>query len=158
MSAHVSAQPDHPPPQPGDPTVKNLHVEIPVPKDIPYIPDEPVNTIYAVPESRPEPVQYVPPRSEPIVVLGRHRLPNTQDYYPPAAIRQGIEGVAGVRVCVDENGRRTGDPVIAESSGSALLDRGAIELARDGRYARSAQGGRPVPNCHQFRVRFELKN
>jgi len=72
----------------------------------------------------------IAPRPEPLVVVGRHRLPNTEDYYPPHEKRLGIEGTSVVRVCVDETGRRQGEPVIERSSGNARLDEGALNIAR----------------------------
>jgi hypothetical protein len=59
---------------------------------------------------------------------------------------------------VDGNGRLRGDPTILRSSGNAGLDRGAVNVARNGRYARSTQGGRPVPNCHSFRIIFDVND
>jgi len=36
------------------------------------------------------------------------------------------------------------------------LDKAAIRLARDGKYARAMRGDTPVPNCYRFRVTFTL--
>ena len=46
-----------------------------------------------------------------------------------------------MKACVDERGRLQGDPVVQRSSGYEAFDKGAIEAARDGRYARATQGG-----------------
>jgi TonB family protein len=101
-------------------------------------------------DSRPGP----PP---PIRLIGRNQLPNTSDFYPPALIRQGVEGAAVVRVCVDEKGSRRGEPAVEQSSGNARLDAGAIGVARAGQYARAMQGDTPVPVCHRIRIGFNLK-
>ena len=93
---------------------------------------------------------------EAIQLLGRNVLPNTQDYYPAALRRLGIEGAANVRACVDERGRLRQEPIIEQSSGVAGLDAGALRVARDGRYARSVRGATPVPNCFDFRIVFKL--
>jgi TonB family protein len=92
-----------------------------------------------------------------IHVLGRNQLPATEEYYPPAKRREGIEGASDVRVCVDVRGVRQGDPVLERTSGDADLDRGALNVARHGRYARAVQAGEPVPNCYRFRITFRIR-
>jgi len=59
-------------------------------------------------------------------------FPRTADYYPDAALRLGEQGSVSVQVCVAGNGRLTSDPAIAQSSGSARLDGGALALAKAG--------------------------
>jgi protein TonB len=93
----------------------------------------------------------------PLVLVGKNELPNTEDYYPPPARRAGQEGVSEVRACVDERGRLQGDPEIQRSSGSALLDAGAVAVVRAGRFARASRGGVPVPTCYRFRIAFRMK-
>jgi TonB family protein len=86
-------------------------------------------------------------------------FPNTDEYYPASAVRLREEGVAAVQVCVNENGRLSAAPIIAQSSGNAMLDEGALKLAKagSGHYRTSTENGRPVSDCYAFRVRFELK-
>jgi protein TonB len=93
----------------------------------------------------------------PLVLIGKNELPNTEDYYPARARRDGQEGVSEVRVCVDERGRLQGDPTIQRSSGSALLDGGAVAVTRAGHYARATRGGVAVPACYGFRIAFRMK-
>lgn len=97
-----------------------------------------------------------PPRIDPIHLVGKHRLPNTEDFYPPHLIRLGVEGATNIRICVDESGRRQGDPTVIESSGDARLDEAALTVGRAGRYARSARGETYVPNCYAFRIVFKV--
>ena len=92
-----------------------------------------------------------------IRILGKNQMPDTQEYYPPALIREGIGGAAYVRVCVDEAGQRRGDPTIEHSSGNAQLDLGALNVARHGRYARAVQGSTPVPYCYRFHIAFGFR-
>lgn len=94
---------------------------------------------------------------QPVRLVGKNQLPNTEDYYPPQARRDGIEGATSIQVCVDEQGKRTGDPTILQSSGSALLDKGALDVGRHGRYARATRGGTFVPFCHGFKIIFKMK-
>ena len=87
-------------------------------------------------------------------------FPDTGNFYPPSAIRLGEHGVVSVRVCVDSQGRLTAEPALAQSSGSARLDDGALRLARagSGRYRATTEDGRPVSSCYPVRIRFDLKN
>jgi TonB family protein len=86
-------------------------------------------------------------------------FPNSDDFYPPASRRLGEMGVTTVRVCVDGNGRLSSEPVVAQSSGSARLDGGALELAKagSGHYRSTTEDGGPIASCYPFRIRFELK-
>ena len=85
-------------------------------------------------------------------------FPNTEDFYPAPAIRANEQGSAAVNVCVNEGGRLTGDPTIAQSSGSPRLDAGALRLARagSGHYQPTTEDGRAVSSCYSFRIRFTL--
>ena len=86
-------------------------------------------------------------------------FPNSEDYYPPASQRLGEQGVAVVAVCVDPNGRVSGDPKIATSSGSSRLDEGALRLAKaaSGHYKPATEDGKPVPGCVNLGIRFQLR-
>jgi TonB family protein len=147
---------EHPLPPP-QPTFQRVKVDVPKPY---FKVDDPppANAISGEVAEPPLPVpQVASPAPEPIRLVGRHRLPNTDDYYPAAKIRDGIEGASVVKVCVDANGRRTGDPTVQQSSGDAGLDLGAQHVARDGRYARAMQGDQYVPNCYAFRIIFQVR-
>jgi TonB family protein len=87
-----------------------------------------------------------------------HGFPNTADYYPAEAIRLNEQGGTSVSVCVNDTGRLTSAPTIAQSSGSARLDAGALRLARagSGHYQPTTEDGRPVSSCYSFRIRFAL--
>jgi TonB family protein len=86
-------------------------------------------------------------------------FPNTAEFYSLTARRLGEEGAATVRVCVDDAGRLTSPPMLAQSSGSAALDASALRLARagSGRYRATTEDGRPVSSCFAFRVRFQMR-
>jgi TonB family protein len=87
-------------------------------------------------------------------------FPDPDDYYPALARYKEEQGVATVKVCVDEKGRLTSDPVTVSGTGSPRLDEGALKLARagSGHYRPSTDDGRPVSSCYPFRIRFQLKN
>jgi TonB family protein len=87
-------------------------------------------------------------------------FPSAHDFYPPAAIRRGEQGIATVSACVDTRGRLTSDPSIVQSTGSQRLDAGALTLAiaGSGHYRATTENGKPVNSCYAFRIRFDLKN
>ena len=86
-------------------------------------------------------------------------FPNTEDFYPPTEIRQGRTGISTVQVCTDVEGRLTAAPTLAQSSGSAGLDEGALKLAKagSGHYRATTEDGRAVSSCYAFRVRFDFR-
>jgi|KBSMisStandDraft_5_1062788.scaffolds.fasta_scaffold24437_2 TonB family protein len=126
---------------------------------VPRLPDPPPDVQPSpAAESANAPTPAVAPATpDAIRILGKNQMPDTQDYYPPALIREGIGGAAYVRVCVDEAGQRHGDPTIEQSSGNAQLDLGALNVARHGRYARAVQGSTPVPYCYRFHIAFRFR-
>ena len=86
-------------------------------------------------------------------------FPNSDDYYPPAARRLNEQGSAAVQVCVDPSGKLTAEPTIAQTSGNARLDEGAIKLARagSGHYRPTTENGVPVSSCYGYLIRFDLR-
>ena len=175
LTALVQRPPGEPPPPPMFATVDTI--KPPEPTQIPVQPTA-VSTIHTphqipipppefTPEMNPEvprlegtPVPADSVRSaqptEPIRVLGSNWLPNSAAYYPPDLIRNGVQGDAQVRACVDEAGRLAGAPALEHSSGNARLDHAALSIAREGRYARSVRGDVPVPNCYHFHITFRM--
>ena len=148
-----------PPPLPPPPKFSPPQIHIPPPEvPVTYPPEDP-GVIQAVTAATVEPF---PPPSAPPHTVSRIQggpgkaFPNTEDFYPPDAIRDGVTGVATVRSCVDDKGRLTAAPTLAQTSGSASLDAGALRLARagSGRYRATTEDGRPVLSCYEFRIRF----
>jgi len=159
-----AARIETPPPPPAEPRFDQPRVEF-VPPEIPDawpVDAPPANTI-AVEQPAGAPVTKAPevPIAVKRVIGGPGKgFPATDDFYPADSRRRGEQGVAIARVCVDPSGRLTGQPVIAESSGSASLDQGALRLARagSGRYRPTTEDGRPVDSCYAFRIKFQLSN
>ena len=109
----------------------------------------------------PPPTPPAPPRAVTRVPGGPgNGFPNTDEYYPSISKWKLEQGIATVRVCVDTNGRLTGEPTTVASSGSARLDVGALQLAKagSGHYRPTLEDGKAVNSCYSFRVRFELRN
>jgi len=68
---------------------------------------------------------------------------------PAPAAPQPAAGGVEVRVCADESGKLTQDPVITRSSGNPGFDAAALRIARSG--AASLTG------CAQLAIKFETK-
>jgi periplasmic protein TonB len=149
-------------PPPPVPDFKHPPVQIPEPVwdnfDFPPAPD----TIHDVaPQTTVPPVQPVPQKVVNRVLGGPGKgFPATDDYYPATARRMGETGVATIRVCVDERGRLTEAPALAQTSGSARLDEGALKLAKagSGHYRPTTEDGRAVSSCYPFRIKYALKD
>jgi periplasmic protein TonB len=150
----------HQPPPPPAVALRTPQVNVP-PRDFPVEFTEDANAITPsrVEQSREGSTQPAPAVNR---VLGgpAKGFPNTADYYPDASRRLGEKGVASVQVCIDSQGRLKADPTIAQSSGSARLDAGALTLAKagSGHYRPTTEDGKPVPSCIAFRIRFDFRN
>jgi len=159
----VSAPPMHAPPSADplpEPRMRPVGMTPPIPPAVPPVrPDEdvPGTTATAVSDLPMTTLARQPAGAGPIVLEGAHHLPSTEQFYPPGAIRRGVEGAPQIRVCVDEQGRLRESPQIIRSSGDAQLDAGALAVGRAGHFARAVRDGRPVPNCYDFRIVFRLR-
>jgi TonB family protein len=158
----TEVRPRENPPPPRQPQLGSTVVEIPEPYFRFDLPADP-KTIRDVATEQPPRRTSEPsiPRVMSRVLGGPGKgFPNTADYYPPASIRFGEKGIAAVRVCVDGNGRLSADPTIAQSSGSARLDEGALRLAKagSGHYRATTEDGRSVNSCFPFLIRFEFRD
>jgi TonB family protein len=149
------------PPPPPPPEFERPPVEVPPPEvsiDIPV--DVQQSTAITDVTDRPVPMAPPPPPAPKAVKhpgLGKN-FPASEDYYPAASKRLSEEGSPTVKVCVGPAGKLSEEPTIAQSSGSARLDEGAIKLAKAGRYTPGTVDGQPTTDCFSFRVKFELKN
>ena len=109
----------------------------------------------------PQPAQPSQPRMVNRVLGGPGKgFPNTEDFYPQNLIREHREGAVTVRSCVDEKGRLTAAPTVADSSGTAGLDAAALKLASagSGHYRATTEDGQPVSSCYLFRVKFRVND
>lgn len=84
-------------------------------------------------------------------------LLNPEPKYPEAARRRGIEGVVVLDVLVLANGT-AGSVLLAQSSGSALLDDAAIEAVRPWRFKPAMRAGVPVDSTVSIPIRFRLES
>jgi periplasmic protein TonB len=155
---------DQPPPPP-PPQMERPPVEIPPPDVAIEVPVETQTT--AIQDVTDKPVPHAPP--PPPAPAAKKNIvgpkpgkgfPSTEDYYPPASKRLGEEGSANVHVCVGPNGKITEDPTLAQTSGSARLDDGAVKLAKaaSGHYQPGTEDGVPIASCMVFKIKFELRN
>ena len=82
-------------------------------------------------------------------------VPDVQDYYPEVSRRNGEEGRAIVKVCVNVAGKI--DSVeIATTTGHPLLDEAALKVAKAFRFKPATSEGKPVASCPVLPVKFEL--
>jgi protein TonB len=146
---------DLPPPPP--PEFQKPPVEVPPPDVVVDMPVEQANTTAITNVTTKPQAPAAPPH---VAVAGTParpvKLPNTEDYYPSASQRLGEEGSTVIRACVDPNGKLSGPPTVATSSGKPRLDEGAINLAKAGKYAAATADGKPAAGCVDFRVKFQL--
>ena len=155
---------DQPPPPP-PPQMERPPVEIPPPDVAIEVPVETQTT--AIQDVTDKPVPKAPPPPPPpppkrnlVAPKPGKNFPTAEEYYPPASKRLGEEGSANVHVCVGPNGKLTEDPTLAQTSGSARLDDGALKLAKaaSGHYQPGTEDGQPTAACTVFKIKFELRN
>lgn len=148
------------PPPPIDPTLTGIRVVDPPPPQWPPERTEQTTILDRIKESPPERGLPPPVRVNRVPGGPGAGFPNTDDFYPPAAIRARETGISTVGVCVDDAGRLIRTPTIDQSSGSARLDDGALRLAKagSGHYRATTENGHPVTGCYAFLVRFQLRD
>ena len=147
-----------PPPPPPPPTFERPPVEIPPTDTIVEMPVAQTTTAisntttqHVAPAAPKPPGVKTPPR------IGKG-FPNSEDFYPAASKRLGEEGAPTVKVCIGAGGKLTEPPIIAQSSGSARLDEGALNLVKAGaRYIQpGTEDGKPIDSCFEFRIKFQM--
>jgi protein TonB len=148
------------PPPPPPPEFEKPPVDVPPPDINIDVPAETTTTAIREVENTPQvkappPVAKGPAGTPPST--GKN-FPNSADYYPPASMRLGEEGIVVVHACVGPNGRLSEEPSVAKTSGSARLDEGGIKLAKAGRYNPGMEEGKPTTACFNFGIKFQLKN
>jgi periplasmic protein TonB len=155
---------DQPPPPP-PPQMERPPVEIPPPDVAIEVPVETQTTAIQDVTDRPVPKAPPPPPPPPpkknlVAPKPGKNFPTAEEYYPPASKRLGEEGSVNVHVCVGPNGKLTEDPTLAQTSGSARLDDGALKLAKaaSGHYQPGTEDGSPTTSCTVFKIKFELRN
>jgi len=118
-----------------------------------------VGPISNVPPSAAERPWDTAPRAPDGRVVPSPSLPEQCDVPPtpaPGSHTGPSSGKSVVCICTDEKGILTREPVIAESSGDARVDSGAIKMARvdSGRYIPPTVNGHPQSACFRFAIDF----
>lgn len=151
-------RPEAPPPPPAVASSFRMPQEQLPPPDTIVLPSEPGPPPHVIRAVAPLKAPQAPQAVTRVLGGPGAGFPATDDYYPPVAIRLGLQGTTAVQVCVDVKGRLTSQPRLYRSSGFATLDAGALKLARagSGHYRPTTEDGRPVSACYAFRIRFHL--
>jgi len=89
------------------------------------------------------------PAPSPAVAAGSS-APGSSGPHPTA-------GEAEVRICADETGRLTQDPIIIRSSGDSAFDEAALRIARSGTPYYRPAGATAVTGCARLAIEFETK-
>jgi len=148
------------PPPPPPPTFEKPPVEVPPPDVTIDMPVEVANTtaISNVTTKHVEAAAAPKASVRTAMKIDAKHFPNSEDFYPSASKRLNEEGAPTVHICLGPDGKLSTTPTIAQSSCSARLDQGAIDLAKVGaRYISPAtEDGKPVAGCIDFRVKFQL--
>jgi TonB family protein len=147
-------------PNPTGPPVINFYVPEPL---VPPVAAEPdplrgdTNPLPPIIPDMPQPPPHTVTRVQGAAGVG---FPDSAGFYPASAIRNGEQGLAVIKVCVNVKGRLMADPIAAQSSGFVRLDEAALKLARagSGHYRPSTEDGVAVDSCYPVGVRFQLKN
>jgi protein TonB len=156
-------KPEDKPPPPPPPQMERPPVQVPPPDVVIDIPMETNTTAISNVTDKPVPVaapvvtQTV--ERTPTVVrmkVDLRRSPSTDEFYPASARRAEIEGLVTVQVCSGPDGRVSGEPSVAKTSGNAALDEAAVKWARRARFTPGTEDGKPVTMCLPLPVRFKL--
>jgi len=151
---------------PDEEAIENLLPPAPAPADRPLIPDAPLAMLpdtqriarkapeQSAESSSPEtlPVSERPEIAPPVPVAG-----NPPPSYPLAARRRGTEGTVVVRLSISRTGAVIGLEVV-RSSGSALLDRAALEALERWRFKPACDGVSAAQSEVVVPVRFILRD
>ena len=148
------------PPPPPPPKMARPPVVVPPPEVSINVPVETNSTAItnvtdkkvAPPPPRPAPRRVVYTSAE----LDMRDSPSTDDYYPPVSRRLDEQGTTIVRACPGPNGRVEGQPTVIKGSGSSRLDEAAVKWASAARFKPATADGRPIRQCVEFRVVFQL--
>ncbi|HWV15465.1 MAG TPA: energy transducer TonB [Cellvibrio sp.] len=141
-----------PPPPPPD-------TKIPPPDFVPppsfdFVPDAgPTTAIQAVTKAAPP-----APKAEPAAVTKpKGKASNTKPDYPQASIRAGEEGVVGINIYVNEDGR-VGEVKLEKSSGFERLDEAVLKhVKRAWKFTPCMQGETPVACWYPINLKMQIK-
>jgi protein TonB len=142
-----------PPPPPVDlkerPPVQVIapDINITIPVDAPPPPITNVTT-----KAMPPPPKAAPPAPTKLEITFK---PDVNNYYPEQARRDGQEGRAVVKICINISGK-VESAEIATSSGNPQFDEAAIKVGKAFRFKPPTQEGKPVSTCPSLPVKFEL--
>lgn len=161
--AYVELPRTSPPPPPRDPVTQPVISRVytpavPLPQSVETPNDTAPRVVSQDPQPMVPPVTRQPERPVPVEVSPQidPRRGLTEPVYPPALIRQGIEGTVILSVQVLENGR-VGEVRVERSSGEPRLDESAMREAKRWRLIPGTRDGVPVVLWKQVPITFRLQ-
>jgi len=107
-------------------------------------------------EGMPDALSRVEERPAVLPVTPATPLGRPSPRYPPAAQRQGIEGVVVLRLAVDASGR-VSDAMVVSADPPGVFELAAKEAARQYRFQPARRGGKAVMSTVEQRVVFRLR-
>lgn len=114
-------------------------------------------SVAPAPAATNPPAQVEPALSEPVITQSpRYAEPPARPAYPALARRRGWQGEVWLEIEVGPEGR-SAEPVLLRSSGFELLDKAALEVARQWRFVPEQRNGRPVATRVRIPVQFALR-
>ncbi len=147
------------PPPPPPPEFERPPVDVPPPDINIDVPAEPSTTAITQVENTPK-VNAPPPAAHAAGTApstGKN-FPNSADYYPPASMRLGEEGIVVVHACVGPNGSSPKTQPLRRPPAARALMKAALKLAKAGHYNPGTEEGKPSTACFNFGIKFQLKN
>ncbi|SYZ74445.1 membrane hypothetical protein [Candidatus Zixiibacteriota bacterium] len=143
----ISAQPEPPQSEPAE-----------IPAIDESAPVEPVSAVTELaqtvpsetePEKLPAFDEFIPVDSTPVMIK------MAQPIYPDSAKETGVEGGVYVNVLVDSKGQIR-DARISKSSGSAMLDKAALNAARQCEWKPAIKDGKPIAVWVSYKIIFQM--
>jgi protein TonB len=145
---------DLPPPPPPVDLKERPPVQVVVPDiniSVPVETPPPITTVTTQPVAAPRP----PPAPVVDTKFSVTYKPDVNEFYPDVSRRNGEEGRALVKVCVEASGK-IANADLGTSSGFPRLDEAAVRVVKAMRFKPPTQGGKPVDACTSVPIRFEL--
>jgi periplasmic protein TonB len=147
---------DLPPPPPPVDLKERPPVQVIAPDINISVPVDTPPPIQQVTTERVAPVAPTPRAIVPGTPVKITYMPDVNSQYPETSRRNGEEGRAIVKICVNAAGKIESTD-LATPSGFPLLDEAALKVAKQIRFKPATSEGKPVESCPTLPIKFTLK-